>query len=196
MVRDSSRICYCSRDRFLVGHPAEVRIPLHLITSPEGTWQKRMRRAFTKHKIMTTVGDSEDKGEERKVPRKRCKEMFIRICRVLKGTKNMSTPGPDGVSWRYLKVIGGMWLGKCFIEVTAQVATISERISVPQKWRGMIMVTIPKPEEDRTPVKEWRPIVFANTVGRLGEKIIVEELQTREELCHPLNFSRKKGWEE
>jgi len=44
------------------------------------------------------------------------------------------------------------------------------------------MVMIPKPGKDYTAVKGWRPFVLANTVGKLAEKIIAQELQKQEEL--------------
>ena len=39
------------------------------------------------------------------------------------------------------------------------------------------MVMIPKPNKDHTKVKGWRPIVSANTVGKLAEKVIADRIQ-------------------
>ena len=55
------------------------------------------------------------------------------------------------------------------------------------------MVMLPKPGKDHSKVKGWRPIVLANTVGKLAEKIITEELQKREELWHERAFAGRKG---
>jgi len=43
------------------------------------------------------------------------------------------------------------------------------------------MVMIPKPGKDHAAVRGWRPIVLANTVSKLAEKIIAQELQKRQE---------------
>jgi len=48
---------------------------------------------------------------------------------------------------------------------------------VPEEWREMEMVMIPKTGKDHSKVKGWRPIVLANAVGKLAEKIIAGELQ-------------------
>ena len=57
----------------------------------------------------------------------------------------------------------------------------------------MIMVMIPKPGRDHTKVKEWRPIVLANTIGKLGEKLIAGDLQEITELWHDRAFAGRKG---
>ena len=57
----------------------------------------------------------------------------------------------------------------------------------------MTMVMIPKPGKDHTKVKGWRPIVLANTVGKLGAKLIAEDLQEIEELWHERAFAGRKG---
>ena len=64
---------------------------------------------------------------------------------------------------------------------------------MPEEWRGMKMVMIPKPGKDHTAVKGWRPIVLANTVGKLAEKIVAEKLQGCEELWHERAFAGRKG---
>jgi len=52
---------------------------------------------------------------------------------------------------------------------------------------------IPKAGKDHMRVKEWRPIVLANTIGKLAEKIIAQELQERHELWHRRAFAGRKG---
>ena len=39
----------------------------------------------------------------------------------------------------------------------------------PNKAREITMIMIQKPGKDITKVKGWRPIVLANTIGKLGE---------------------------
>ena len=55
------------------------------------------------------------------------------------------------------------------------------------------MVMIPKPGSDHLKVKGWRPIVLANTVGKLGEKLIAGDLQEIEELWHKRAVAGRKG---
>lgn len=75
-------------------------------------------------------------------------------------------------------------LGKAVLEGVALWATPKERIRVPENAREMTMVMIPKPGRDHSKVKGHRPIVLANTVGKLGEKLIAADLQDMEELWH------------
>ena len=44
----------------------------------------------------------------------------------------------------------------------------------PRSWREMSMVMIPKPGKDHKPVKGWRPIALANTIGKLADKLVAE----------------------
>jgi len=55
------------------------------------------------------------------------------------------------------------------------------------------MVMIPKPGKDHTRVKGWRPIVLANIVGKLAEKLIAQELQDRKEVWHERSFAGQEG---
>jgi len=64
---------------------------------------------------------------------------------------------------------------------------------MPEEWRGMKIVMLPKPAKDYTKVKGWRPIVLAKTVGKLAEKIVAQELQKGEGLWHKRAFAGKKG---
>ena len=52
---------------------------------------------------------------------------------------------------------------------------------------------IPKPGKDRTLVKSWRPITLSNTIGKLAEKLVAEEVQSHEELWHEAAFAGSKG---
>jgi len=64
---------------------------------------------------------------------------------------------------------------------------------MPEEWRDMKMVMIPKPGKYHTAVKGWRPIVLANTVGKLAEKIVAQELQKHDELWHERAVAGRKG---
>ena len=63
----------------------------------------------------------------------------------------------------------------------------------PQQWKEARIVMIPKPGKDHSLVKGWRPIVLANTIGKLAEKMVAEEIQEQRELWHPLAYAGRKG---
>ena len=113
---------------------------------------------------------------ERQERGKVSEDMMRRIHRALKKTRNDIAAGPDGISWKLLKMLKGTTLGKALLEDISQVAEVGTRTRIPEDWRKMKMVMIPKPGKDHTMVKGWRPIVLANTVGKLAEKVIAEEL--------------------
>jgi len=87
-----------------------------------------------------------------------------------------------------MKAIKGTQLERAIMEGVAQVADGGDT-RMPEEWRKMIMLMIPKPGKDHTQVKGWCSIVLANTVGKLAEKIIAQELQAREELWHERAFA-------
>ena len=116
------------------------------------------------------------------------------VVRALLNTKNNSAPGPDGISYRLLKLIRHTTLGKAIIRDIACCFPNNEREreDIPTAWQEMLTVMIPKPGKDHELVKGWRPIVLSNTVGKLAEKVLADELQ-KVAIFHKLQFgSRKK----
>lgn len=99
--------------------------------------------------------------------RKPSEDTMTQIRHLLKETRNDSAPGPDGVSWKLLKMIRDTKLGKVVLEDAGQVAESRSLTRMPENWRNMKMVMVPKPGKDHTVVKGWRPIVLANTIGKL-----------------------------
>ena len=53
------------------------------------------------------------------------------------------------------------------------------------------MVFISNPGQDHIQLKAWRPITLIKCIGKLGEKVVADELQT-EELLHKLQFGSLK----
>lgn len=78
---------------------------------------KDIGAAFIKHNIMEA---REDEGEEEEIaqaPRRTPREAAMRrVRRALSKTKNKSAAGPDGISWRLLKMIKGTALGQAVLE--------------------------------------------------------------------------------
>ena len=56
----------------------------------------------------------------------------------------------------------------------------------------MRVVLIPKPGRDLTKTKSWRPINLINCIGKLGEKVVADELQEAD-LLHGGQFGGVKG---
>jgi len=149
-------------------------------------------RTFTAHNLITEPAVDRDipVGQRRRTP---SGDIMVRLDHALKKTRNNSAPGPDGISWKLLKAIKDTRLWKVVVEDVEQVAESEEWTGMPEEWRDMKMVMIPKPDKDHTAVKGWRPIVLANSVGKLVEKAIAQELQKHEELWHERAFAGRKG---
>ena len=64
------------------------------------------------------------------------------VCSALSGTKNNSAAGPDGVGYRLIKVV---WDTKLGIEVLGEVVAALRGGYIPDRWREMPVVLIPKP---------------------------------------------------
>ena len=108
---------------------------------------------------------------------------------VIKTTKNKSAAGPDGISWRLLKMIAKTNLGR---RIESDVALMDNGLRVPDSCGEMAMVMIPKPREHHAEVKGWRPIVLANKVEKWYAKIIAQDLGEQEYLGHQLSFAGRK----
>ena len=53
-----------------------------------------------------------------------------------------------------------------------EIASWVDSGNLPDKAREMMMVMIPKPGKDHGTVKDFRPIVLAQTVVNLSDKVI------------------------
>ena len=68
--------------------------------------------------------------------------------------------------------------------------TVGETIKV-QELTTIVITT--NPGTNRTKAKGWRPIVLANTVGKMREEIIAQVAQTIPELWDHEAFAGRKG---
>ena len=126
---------------------------------------------------MEDIGDSE-------------KEVMIeQVRKALSGTSNSSATGPDSINYKLLKEIKDTRLGR---EVLEEVATNLIGGSIPDSWKEMRVVLIPKPGRDLTKTKSWRPINLINCIGKLGEKVVADELQEAD-LLNGGQFGGVKG---
>ena len=117
------------------------------------------------------------------------KELLVKVYTGLSVTSNTSTPGSDRISYKTLKAANKTPLGRVLMnQVTQRIAAGT----VPREWQDSKVVFIPKPGKDHTQLKAWRPITLINCIGKLGEKVVAEELQEAK-LLHRHQFDNIKG---
>ena len=100
-----------------------------------------------------------------------------------------SAPGPDLIRYRLLKLIQDTRLGKELIE---QIGGWVDYASIPQEALELRMIMIPKPGKDQSAVNGWRPIVLAQTVGKLADKVVASRLQ-KLDTFHHLQYGSRTG---
>ncbi|GJE97290.1 hypothetical protein PsYK624_135060 [Phanerochaete sordida] len=127
------------------------------------------------------------------------------IIEALRDASNFSAPGPDQVSWFWLKQIvdddnaitdedGNVT--REAIPVLAVLSALFEACvrwgTFPQPFKESRTVVIPKPNKpDYTAPKAYRPIVLLNCIGKLMEKILARQMQAMAQaagIMHPGQF--------
>jgi len=89
---------------------------------------------------------------------------------------NSSAPGPDKLSWEYLKYI--IKDKTCLKNVVIIANTCFELGYWPDHFKKSTMIVISKPNKSSyDSLKSFRPIVLLNTMGKLIEKVIRDRLQ-------------------
>ena len=101
-------------------------------------------------------------------------DIAFRIRLALLGTSSSSSPGPDGIHYRFIKAIKDTVLGDPLFEDIARVMITRE---ILYRWQNSKVVIIPKPSKDHGQVKRWRSINLINCKEKLTEKVIVDLLQ-------------------
>ena len=87
-----------------------------------------------------------------------------------------STPGPDHISWRYLKSL--IANDKCLLKITQIANACIDLEFWPSHFKSSNTVVIPKPNKNNYNFpKSFCPIVLLNTTGKLIEKVISNRLQ-------------------
>ena len=98
-------------------------------------------------------------------------EVMEWVRNALSGMKNNSAAGPDGVGYRMIKAVHDTKLG---IEVLGEVVAALRGGYIPDRWREMRVVLIPKPGRNLTQTKNWRPLILNNCIGKLGDKVVAD----------------------
>ena len=110
---------------------------------------------------------------------------------ALSGTKNNSAAGPDEVGYRLIKAVRDTKLG---IEVLGEVVAALRGGYIPDRWREMRVVLIPKPGRDLTQTKNWRPLNLINCIGKLGEKVVADRIQEEgSSILHHQQYGSVRG---
>lgn len=118
---------------------------------------------------------------------------------ALAKTGNFSAPGPDHVSWFWLKKIlapARDGAQECTADCEERVLDLFNaciRFGVhPKLFKASKTVVIPKPNKpDYSKAKAYRPIVLLNCIGKLLEKLIARRLQFDAQqygILHPCQF--------
>lgn len=127
------------------------------------------------------------------------------IIEALRSTSNFSAPGPDHLSWFWLKQIA-VDLSECECDdpdhegqhtnglrpIEAYFNACIEHGIHPSIFKKSRTVVIPKPNKpDYTKAKAYRPIVLLNCLGKLLEKVIARRMQfdtQKFNIVHPCQF--------
>ena len=111
------------------------------------------------------------------LPRDRTK-LADSLRQALSKTNSHSTPGPDRISYRLLKLLKDTRLGSQTIDILADFLSGRRTIlSGLGDGREITVVMIPKIGKALNKVKGWRPIVLINCLLKLMDKVVANILQ-------------------
>ena len=77
-------------------------------------------------------------------------KLVEKLGKALQGTSNASAPGPDKISYQFIKAVIGTIFGE---ELLVQMAKELEKGRAPPDWQLSKVVMIPKPGKDHTQLK-------------------------------------------
>ena len=110
---------------------------------------------------------------------------------ALSGTRNNSAAGPDGVGYRLIKAVPDTRLSN---ELLGEVVAALRGGYIPDRWRDMWVVLIPKPGRDLMQSKNWRPLNLINCIGKLGEKVVADRVQEEgSSILHHQQYGSVRG---
>ena len=135
--------------------------------------------------------DTEEEEEDRRkdAPGLGRQELKDKVLDALSRTSNTFATGPDGIRYRIIKCANKSVL--CEYLIDNVVDNLMEG-KIPKEWQNSKVVFIPKPNRDLAILKAWRPITLINCIGKLGEKVVADELQ-QAGLLHRHQFGSVKG---
>lgn len=163
------------------------------------TFQEQFTPANARQVDMSLLDDMEQLPERKFAPMSPAE-----LRDVLAATSNFSAPGPDHVSWFWLKRIVRDESGDDFenvkgsdrLDTESPILAFFDACIVhevhPRFFKESHTVVIPKPgKPDYTKAKAYRPIVLLNCLGKLLEKIVARRMQFDAQkfgVMHPCQF--------
>ncbi len=112
--------------------------------------------ALIKRKFITDREEDDNEGQEGEGDKivdresKKWEEYKTEAREVLRTTKNMSAPGPDGINYNAIKTILNTPLGESLID---EIADSLYSGNIPNAWKEMKVVMIHKPGKDHKQAK-------------------------------------------
>ena len=101
---------------------------------------------------------------------------LLEMQEALKAYSNVSVPGFDHITWRYLKVI--LANNTCTTGILSLANACLLLHHWPRHFKKSVSVIIPKLGKPAYDIpKAFRPIVLLNTLGKLIEKMVARQLQ-------------------
>ena len=94
--------------------------------------------------------------------------------KALKKMNNSKSPGVDGISVHFLKVL---W-GKLKFFVTNAINSCYSKGIMSTSMRQAIITCIPKGKKDRMLIKNWRPISLLTVIYKLASTVMAERLKS------------------
>jgi len=112
---------------------------------------------------------------------------MLEMSEALKACSNVSAPGPDHITWRYLKSILADDI--CASDILSLANSCITLRHWSRHFKESVSVIIPKPGKPAyNAPKAFRSIVLLNTLGKLIEKMIARQLQfdaVKHSIFHP-----------
>lgn len=119
-------------------------------------------------------------------------QIFKDTILIIKSLKTKKASGPDGISNYVLKN-----LPKSAISLMTKIFDYSLRICYfPQAWKIGKIIAIPKPGKDSSIPLNYRPISLISNIGKIFERIILNDLNSFEEsrnIFIPQQFGFRSG---
>ena len=204
MIREKKRNCW---QKFLKEHG--TKDPWEVVRLAKNPWglKSRMKtlrdlnakvieeedraEALEKAHFLWQERETEEEEEDRREDALGLgrEELKDQVLDALSRTSNTSVPGPDGISYKIIKWANKSVLGEYLIDDV--VDNLMEG-KIPKEWQNSKVVFIPKPNRALAHLKAWRPITLINCIGKLGEKVVADELQ-QAGLLHRQQFGSVKG---
>ena len=104
---------------------------------------------------------------------------------------NNSAAGPDWVRYRLIKAVRDTSLGR---EVIGEIVAALRGGYIPDRWRNMRVVLIPKPGRDLTQTMNWQLLNLINCIQKIGEKVVADRIQVEgRSLLHHQQYGSVRG---